>query len=212
MKTKMPKQEFVVKIPSASFSPITHALLSRATRPPSRAGKQAMKLEKDIGASRQTTQLQLDELDDIGHLLQLHVARPNNMYGAAVVKKGRASAHDMLVCGLPAVLRCAALATLAPSRAAARERRPRLRAHAAPACAPQLHGAHPARGRGVHRWLARVLLHVQCVGVERRDRRPQAHPRRRQRCDEEAHGQVREEHSPRPRPVGAEGAAFPRLR
>eukprot|EP00966_Prymnesium_polylepis_P207534 4807394-Prymnesium_polylepis.1 len=71
------------------------------------------------------------------------------MYGAAVVKKSRASAHDMLVCGPPAVLRCTALAALAsPSRDAARERCPRL-TRSAPARAPQLHGAGPARGRRV---------------------------------------------------------------
>ena len=121
LKTKLPKTEFSVEIPSASYPAVAHALLARASRTPSRAGKKPLKVELDVGYDRQTSEVQLDELQDIGFFSQLETVRPDKMFDALVWKKGRASAHDMLVLGPPGVVRCASscgVRATHPSRAA----------------------------------------------------------------------------------------------
>ena len=106
------KQRYVysgleVPVPAAAHSEVARALLARWSRPPSRAGKAAIKLEVSDGATVRTTQLQLDLLNDIAWLLKLELARPEKMFGCVVVRRGKTSNGGMLVFGPPFVVTCA---------------------------------------------------------------------------------------------------------
>ena len=85
-------------MPLAAFLPVARTLLAHAARPPSRRGRQPLQLEYDTGPRWRTIQLQLEQPEDIGWLLQLHQQR-DGAYGAAIVKKGRGGNSNMTVMG-----------------------------------------------------------------------------------------------------------------
>ena len=104
MKIKNPQSNVEVSVPLAAFAPIAYALLRRATCPPSRSGDEPLKLEIFKTARGTTTQLQLDEPEDIAWLLQLHLLKPDGAYGCAIMKKGHGSNHNMTIMGAPFLL------------------------------------------------------------------------------------------------------------
>ena len=98
IKVRAPAAEIKTVIPAGAA--VGHELLQLWRRPPSRVGKKPLKLEVEDGATRRSTSLQLDELDDIGWVEQLQLAR-EGAFGCALLKKGRGSAHDMSIGGPP---------------------------------------------------------------------------------------------------------------
>ena len=108
LKLRRAEGEFSVSIRTASLPPVAHAQLARAAHPPSRNGMEPLKVEVDVGDTRMTTQVQLDNFEDAGAWLQLQVAYPGQMFGCGVLKKGRGSAHDMIFFGFPLVVGCVA--------------------------------------------------------------------------------------------------------
>jgi hypothetical protein len=79
---KRPTAGVEVEVPLAALLPVARALLARAARPPSRRGKQALMLEYDTGTKWRSIQLQLDEPEDVGWLLQLQLQRDGARYHA----------------------------------------------------------------------------------------------------------------------------------
>ena len=104
MGLKHPEASVEVPVPLAALGPLARAIFEHARRPPSRRARGPLQLEIDVGAQWKSTQLQLDMPEDIAWLLQLHQLRPDNAYGCAVLKKGKASNNNMLIlsyaCGL----------------------------------------------------------------------------------------------------------------
>ena len=98
MKIKAPEKGVSVDVPLAAFLPVARTLLAHAARPPSRRGRKPLQLEYDTGPRWRTIQLQLEQPEDIGWLLQLHQQR-DGAYGAAIVKKGRGGNSNMTVMG-----------------------------------------------------------------------------------------------------------------
>lgn len=101
LKNKHPKLKFTVHMPA--YQAVALKMLEHLRRPPSREGVKPMELEYDFGSTVQTTSIQLDHFEDIAWALQLHLVREDQMFGAMVFKKGRASNHTVFVCGPPAV-------------------------------------------------------------------------------------------------------------
>jgi hypothetical protein len=109
IKLRRPEGSLEVMVPSCAFGALASALLRRCARPPSRAGKKSLRITVTKKGSRQTSEVELQELNDLAWLLQLHVVRPEKAFGCVVFKKGRGSQHDMLICGPPFVISYAAL-------------------------------------------------------------------------------------------------------
>jgi len=103
LKVRLTSGEFKVVIPTAAYSSVahSHSLLARARSPPSRAGQEPLELELDVGEVRQTTAVQFDSFEDAGWFIQGELAYPDRIFGCAMLKKGRGSAHDMYIIGGP---------------------------------------------------------------------------------------------------------------
>ena len=97
MGIRYPEASVEVPVPIAALSDAAFALLAHASHPPSRRGVCGLAAEVDVGPRWKTTSLQLDEPEDIAWLLQLHLVRPDNAYGCAILKKGRGSNHNMTI-------------------------------------------------------------------------------------------------------------------
>ena len=104
MKIRHPEASVEVAVPIAALPSVAHALLAHASHPPSRRGVRGVVAEVDLGRKWKTSSLQLDDPEDVAWLLQLHLVRPDNAYGCAMLKKGRGGNHNMTIMGAPVVL------------------------------------------------------------------------------------------------------------
>ena len=98
-KMKSAEAEVEVSVPTAALGPVAHALLDRFSRVPSQAGKRPLVQQTKVRGGRVKTWLEIDGLGDIAWVLQMHLVRPDNAFGALVYKKGRTHATDMLFVG-----------------------------------------------------------------------------------------------------------------
>ena len=103
MKMRRPMASVEVTVHIAALAPLAHALLACASRPPSTRGGPALEIERDVGPDVTTTSVQLDEPEDVGHMLQLQVVR-EGAYGCAILKKGRGGNSNITIIGSPFVL------------------------------------------------------------------------------------------------------------
>ena len=119
IKKKYSEGQFEVEVPALAFPALAHAVLRRLARARSCIGQEPHELEFDKGDKVQTTTLELQLLEDIGGAVSLHLVRPEAAFGAALVKKGRASSKKIFILGPPFTARCArrSHATPRPSRA-----------------------------------------------------------------------------------------------
>ena len=98
-KMKSAEAEVEVSVPTAAFGAVAHALLHVFSRVPSQAGKRPLPLQTVVRGGRVKTWLEIDGINDIAWVLQMHLVRPDNAFGALVYKKGRTHATDMLFAG-----------------------------------------------------------------------------------------------------------------
>ena len=103
MKMRRPMASVEVTVHIAALAPLAHALLACASRPPSTRGGPALEIERDVGPDVTTTSVQLDEPEDVGHMLQLQAVREGG-YGCAILKKGRGGNSNITIIGSPFVL------------------------------------------------------------------------------------------------------------
>ena len=183
IKKKYSEGQFEVEVPALAFPALAHAVLRRLARARSCVGQEPLELEFDKGDKVQTTTLELQLLEDIGGAVSLHLVRPEAAFGAALVKKGRASSKKIFIIGPPFTARCALAA-----------RTPPLAPHAP--VPPQLHAGDPARRRPVRARHTQVHGGGQPLGAQRLRRQPRGDRRRAKQDDAQAARRVPQEHPP----------------
>lgn len=103
MTCKGTKHLYKLEFPQACYVSVAHALLARLASPQSREGKRALQIEFDKGPQVQTSAVQVNEMQDIGDILDLVLVRPENSDGAVIYKRGKGSNHSIVLAGPPFV-------------------------------------------------------------------------------------------------------------
>ena len=105
MKMRRPMASVEVTVHIAALAPLAHALLACASRPPSTRGGPALEIERDVGPDVTTTSVQLDEPEDVGHMLQLQVVRARADTAAPSSRRAAAATPTSPSSALPSCCR-----------------------------------------------------------------------------------------------------------